>query len=131
MIKNGQGRVLAARVERNKAIKSPEIVEALTCRMGIKLAISLNIPTAAMESDCLTLIQKLRAKIEETTEIGEIIADIKFLCNSFTLVSFFYVPRANNVIAHNLAQLSFTFNESGHSWLNSLPRQLPEAVSVI
>ena len=41
---------------------SPEIAEALACRLGVQLAISMQLDKVHIESDCLTLIQNLNMK---------------------------------------------------------------------
>ena len=65
IIWDSQGQVIVAKVQRLEMVTSPEIAEALVCRMGAQLAHSLNLYQVNIGSDCLALIQKLKSTTRE------------------------------------------------------------------
>ena len=88
---NSQGQFQAAKVQCLQMPLDPEVAEALACRMGIQLALSLNISHARIESDCKSLIKRLHSTTPECTELGKIVVDIHFLysnCYFFIVVKY-------------------------------------------
>ena len=71
--------VLKSIASRTDSIYATKITEALACHLRFKLALFLHLSHVVMESDCLSLIQKLQATTQDQRELGLIICDIKEL----------------------------------------------------
>ena len=106
----------------------PEVAEALTCHMGIQLALSLNVSHVRIESYCKFLIKRLHSTTPECTELGEIVADIRFLCSNFISFDVSFIPRTQNQTAHQLAKFSYTLSNSEQFWFNALPFEVLSVV---
>ena len=53
-----------------------------------------------MESDCLSLISKLRKKEALNNSLGFLISDIFELVSSFQFISIVHVKQGGNLVAH-------------------------------
>lgn len=131
VIWDNHGQVCAAKIQNVEMLRSPEVAEALACRLGIQLAISLDIQQVQIETDCLSLVQKLKSGAQDCTEFGEIIADIQHLCSSFCYFHFLYVPRSDNKVAHSLAKFSFSISSADFLWMNALPFEVLHDVNIL
>lgn len=85
---------------------SAEEVEALACKEGISLEVEWAKGRAIVESDCLTLIQKLRDRGPSISELCFVLDDIWSLGDSMPEIVFQAVRRERNRVAHELAQLA-------------------------
>ncbi|XP_074284140.1 uncharacterized protein LOC141608695 [Silene latifolia] len=81
----------------------PQVAEAAAVLEGIKEAIRFGHKKVILESGCLTVIDALKRKAVGRSIFSLVIDDILALCTSFNSISWSFVSRANNCVAHELA----------------------------
>lgn len=74
------------------------VVEALALREAISLAVTLNLPSVVVESDCQELIKACRGNIRRR-EIEQIMKDIQRMKENLTWLGFLLTNRACNSVA--------------------------------
>ncbi|TXG71533.1 hypothetical protein EZV62_000112 [Acer yangbiense] len=98
----------------------PPIAEALAILEGLRFAFSRNFSKVCLESDALCVVQAINNKSPPSSEVGVVLNDIFLVLDRFSEVSFAFVPRLGNKVAHGLAKLEL--NHEGESvWLNDCP----------
>ena len=86
-------------------ITSPELAEAIAFKRVILFAFGLPYKQVIIATDCLSLIKKLRSVAIDRSFTGTITQDIKKAASASTVViSFIYVNRGCNEVAHVLAR---------------------------
>ncbi|XP_074289198.1 uncharacterized protein LOC141614345 [Silene latifolia] len=100
---------------------TPELAEALAVLEGLKEARCSGHAKVEVESDCRGVIADLKARKSGRSELALIYDDIFSLCNCFDVVSFSFVSRNFNTVAHGLA----------HAVLWTVGRQLREIVAEV
>ena len=73
-------------------------------------------------SDCLNLVRKLMQKSLDRSHIGAIVQDIKMMRNNFDDISFVFVSRNCNEVAHVLAKSAN--QTAGLMCLNDAPESI-------
>jgi ribonuclease HI len=106
VIRDHNGICVAACSERNDEVVTPEIAEAMAMRRAISLAKDEGYDKIIINSDCLSVVQRVIAESEDCSTCDPMIHDIRNISNTFTSCSFRHVNRALNVAAHCLAKLS-------------------------
>ncbi|KAL0303741.1 UNVERIFIED_CONTAM: hypothetical protein Sradi_6242200 [Sesamum radiatum] len=86
---------------------SPELVEAKAAREALSMAQRLHWRRIILEGDCLPLLQKLKSLREDYSATGPITSDIFHILSVFNCVSFSFIKRSGNSVAHSLARTSF------------------------
>ena len=71
--------------------------------VGLRIANSAGFTHVAAESDALALITALHDKTKYLSPISAILDDIVTIQQSFISVTYSYIPRGCNSVAHNLA----------------------------
>ncbi|KAK1571845.1 hypothetical protein Q3G72_023991 [Acer saccharum] len=104
VVRDCSGRVLASFCRNVKANYQPQIAEALAILDGLRLVVSRNWLRVVMESDALVVVQAITLKVPPSSEVGVVISDILSLVERFSAVSFLFVPRLLNRVAHGLAK---------------------------
>jgi hypothetical protein len=97
---------VAACSERNDEVVTPEIAEVMAMRRAVSLAKDEGYDKIIINSDCLSVVQRVIAESEDCSTCDPMIHDIRNISNTFTSCSFRHVNRALNVAAHCLAKLS-------------------------
>ena len=114
------GRVLASFCRNVRASYQPQIAEALAILECLRLAINRNFSHIIVESDALVVVQLISQKDPPLSEVGVVVTNILELAEHFTAVSFLFVPRLLNRVAHGIAKLAL--NHGGESlWLDDCP----------
>jgi hypothetical protein len=85
---------------------APELAEALAVRRALALTREKGFRNIILESDCLSLIQKITASEKDRSPVGSVVGDIRSLASEFAICSFKHVGRKLNVAAHTLARCS-------------------------
>ncbi|KAK1587034.1 hypothetical protein Q3G72_008784 [Acer saccharum] len=112
-VRDRSGRVLASSCRNVKANYQPQIAEALAILDGLRLAVSRNWLHVVMESDALVVVQAIILKASPSSEVGVVV-------ERFFVVSFLFVPRLLNKVAHGLAKLALT-HDGESLWLEDCP----------
>ena len=87
-----------------QGLLSPEEAEALALQRAVQLAQEEGYEKVVFTSDCLSLIQRLKSGVMDSSPAGILVSGIKEMTTSFTSVSFTHVSRFLNVAAHILAK---------------------------
>jgi ribonuclease HI len=90
-------------------VMAPELAEALAIRRALSLVQDEGFNKIILASDCLSVIQRIRASAMDRTGIGVVIQDIKTMATDFESVTFRHVSRLLNETAHILARRAETF----------------------
>lgn len=104
-----------------------EVVEAMDMRHALKVSKEAGFDVLVLETDNLSVYNKLKKGSSESSLLGSILRDIHILASSCRQVSFSFVKREGNGVAHSLAKLSCTF-EGLRVWLEEYP---PEVVGCV
>ncbi|KAL5758066.1 hypothetical protein ACOSP7_020677 [Xanthoceras sorbifolium] len=100
-----------------------EVVEASAILNGPQLVIESRFSHLLVESDALNIITYFVQEKPHNSEVGLVVADILSLCNR-AIVSFAFVTRCANSVAHSLARNSFSIDnvsiwpDDASPWLN-------------
>ncbi|XP_050211337.1 uncharacterized protein LOC126661530 [Mercurialis annua] len=119
------GKPLASAARRHDNVNTPVIVEALALREAIQLAGRLRFKEVIFEGDAKGIIEAMRSGARTDLACDVILHDCRILCQSFALVSFSFVRRSGNWVAHSLAKkalrdVSFRCNNLAQlMWLES------------
>jgi hypothetical protein len=107
-IRDHNGVCLTACSEYQEEALSLEIAEALALRRAINLAKDEVFTKIIINSDCLSVVNRVYAVEDDRSLCGPVIHDIRKLMPSFTSCSVKHFVRGLNVAAHTLAKLSET-----------------------
>jgi ribonuclease HI len=106
VIRDHNGVCLTACSEYQEEVTSPEIAEALALRRAITLAKDEGFTKIIINSDCLSVVNRVNALEDDRSLCGPVIHDVRKLMTSFTSCSINHVVRGLNVAAHIIAKLS-------------------------
>ncbi|KAM6569730.1 hypothetical protein CsatB_017715 [Cannabis sativa] len=84
------------------------VAEALSFREALSWLKTHQRHMAVIETDCLLVVQALRSSIHTSSPFGEIITKCKNLLAQVRNVSFNFVKRSANVVAHEIASIYVT-----------------------
>ena len=106
VIRDHNGKCLAVCSEQRREVVMPELAEALAIRRAVILAKDEGFSNIIVNSDCLSVVQRVNSNLEDRSLCGPIIRDIKMMAISFNSCSFCFVNRIINGAAHRLAKFS-------------------------
>ncbi|KAF7835887.1 uncharacterized protein G2W53_010746 [Senna tora] len=124
IIRNYMGRCLAAMTKRFDTITSVDTMEAVAVYDGLVLAKSMSILNIEVEGDSANVFKLLNRGGVDQSYLGIIIEDILDLSNFFSSISFKWIRRETNRVAHILAHEQVDFlddNSSSLVWLEDYP----------
>ncbi|XP_021744937.1 uncharacterized protein LOC110710901 [Chenopodium quinoa] len=104
-----------------------DVVEALAMRHALNIAIESGFRSVCLETDCLKLHNHLVKCMTPSTAFGMIVKDILQLALACHHVSFSFVRRSDNRVAHELAKLCISFNEL-RVWMEDFPSDVTALV---
>jgi ribonuclease HI len=106
VIRDHNGVCLTACSEYHEEVRTPEIAEALALRRAINLAKDEGFTKIIINSDCLSVVNRVISEEEDRSLCGPVIHDIRRMVASFSTCSIKHVSRLLNVAAHTLAKFS-------------------------
>ncbi|GMI91035.1 hypothetical protein like AT4G29090 [Hibiscus trionum] len=126
LIRDENGQVMGSGILPQPTYISVLQAEAWAAKQGVEFAIELGFQCLILESDSRTLITKLQATMDDSSEIRIIIADIKSLVQQIPCCRFVFSPRSGNKSAHSLA----AFGKEGVEglWIEDVPNQVLHVV---
>ena len=127
MIRNEKGEVMAAMLVRGPQVGESVVAEIIACRRALEFAGEAGFTDLVVEGDNLSVMKSLAASETDHSWLGHIIQDIKGLTRSFRNVSFSYVRRAANSVAHGLARYAKNIHEDMY-WMEENPPPVLEAL---
>jgi ribonuclease HI len=104
VIRDHNGKFLAACSQVLHEVTSPELAEALAVRRAVTLAGEEGLDRIILMSDCLTVIQRINSSGRDRSLVGVVVEDIKTLATSLSSVTFHHISRLCNNSAHLLAR---------------------------
>ncbi|KAK9047296.1 hypothetical protein V6N11_053143 [Hibiscus sabdariffa] len=118
--RDSHGFILAACTCPHREIADAFIAEAVACEKAVSFALDLGFRSVQIEGDSLSVIKKLNSTAMDKSIISPIIGDIKALSVNFVSVTFSFVGRRGNVVAHELARVGLQFPEPRY-WIEEAP----------
>jgi ribonuclease HI len=106
VIRDHTGQCLTACSEHQEEVTTPEIAEALAMRRAITLAKDEGFAKIIINSDCLSVVNRVNSMEDDRSLCGPVIHDIRKLMASFASCSVRHVLRGLNVAAHTMAKMS-------------------------
>lgn len=107
----------------------PSVAEAEAILWALSFARDLKLEHFIVESDCLSVIMKLRRRVVENGVIGVLIGRCLDIASSCGSMSWPFVKRSSNEAANHLAQIMPSFNFIDFD-LHSFPAGLLHLVSL-
>jgi ribonuclease HI len=104
VLRDQMGVFIAGIGDSSPDVSNPELAEAMAIRLALSWAKDEGLDGFIVASDCLSVIQRIKADERDRSLCGSIIHDIKKLSVLFSNVSFRHVGREQNFVAHNLAR---------------------------
>jgi ribonuclease HI len=104
VVRDHEGKCLAAASVPLQGFSSPELAEAMALRQAMEIANEKGFVNVIFASDCLSVIQRLNKPRTDRSDVGLVLKDIKVLAEGFSSVSFKHVRRSLNEAAHLLAR---------------------------
>ena len=103
VVRNQDGRVMAAMAKKIHHPTSVEILEFLAARRAVLFASELGFLQIIFEGDLEVTIRALQEENSAISSVGHIIKDIMSILGSFVTHTFSHVRRQGNTVAHVLA----------------------------
>ena len=104
VIRNSNGKVLAALSEKIMKPHFAELVEILAARRAVMFSYDLGFQNSVFEGDSSSVVKLLQDRCVSHSLGGHILKDIVSHLNSFQICSFSHIGRKGNAVAHALAQ---------------------------
>ena len=104
VIRNSNGKVLAALSEKITKPQSAELVEILAARCAVLFSCDSGFQNSVFEGDSTLVVKLLQDRCVSHSLGGHILKDIVSHLNSFQSCSFSHIGRKGNAVAHALAQ---------------------------
>lgn len=100
---NNEGQFMGACTYPYGDVLDAVVAEARVCERALLFAVELGWTRIQLEGDSLTTIKKLNSEEEDRLILRPIINNIRVLRQQFVNVSYFFVLRMLNCVAHTLA----------------------------
>ena len=128
MIRNERGEVMAAMSARGpQVVDTSEEAEILACRMAMEFVREAGFTELVIEGDNVNVMKSVSASGADQSRLGHIIQDIKWLTQGLRKVSFSYVRRVANSVAHGLARYAKYVKEDIY-WIEDNPPPVLKAL---
>ncbi|KAL2926785.1 hypothetical protein RDABS01_028375, partial [Bienertia sinuspersici] len=110
VIRDHTGDVVVAMCKKEEGDYSVEVKEAIALRLGLQITLEAGFTKLVIETDNLKLYHHLHAKKIDTSYFGYIVKDILCLASN-NFISFSFVKREGNKVAHYLARLCIHYDD--------------------
>ncbi|KAL2899239.1 hypothetical protein RDABS01_024321 [Bienertia sinuspersici] len=104
-----------------------DLAKGMALRHALKINLEAGFADFVLEVDNMKLFTHLTKSKKDPTSFGSVVADICHLASLCQHVSYSFIKREGNRVAHGLAKLSCNFNEF-RVWLEKVPSVLLEDV---
>ncbi|CAI0453651.1 unnamed protein product [Linum tenue] len=109
--RDSDGNFLLAAAKKIPGEWRPETAEAMAAEFGAQLAAHFHYSDVVLESDCLTLIQKMHHPEEQHDEVGVLCRSIRRLLFASGQGGWKHISREANEAAHLMAHTETRWNE--------------------
>ncbi|KAL4385050.1 hypothetical protein GQ457_15G008960 [Hibiscus cannabinus] len=106
-----QGFIVVACTCPHFGISDAFIAEAVACDKVVTFALELGFRSVQIEGDSLSVIKKLCSAMADKSIISPILVDIKDSSKAFDIITFSFVSREGNAVAHELAKAGLQYSE--------------------
>ncbi|KAK5783326.1 hypothetical protein PVK06_037834 [Gossypium arboreum] len=120
MVRDRKGLVLISCSKLHRGVFSPFAAEALACRRATQIGLEMQSLEVIIECDSLSVIKRCKEKKQDRSQIEAYIHDIQEMKSRACKLSFEYIPRSANGLAHILAKESLKKKEEMYL-IDSLP----------
>uniref|UniRef100_A0A453GST1 RNase H type-1 domain-containing protein n=1 Tax=Aegilops tauschii subsp. strangulata TaxID=200361 RepID=A0A453GST1_AEGTS len=124
--RNHLGLVLAANRGFIHHVDDPELGEAIPRHHALIFAEDSGFQKILVETDCASLISKIKSKVDDRSYTGAVVFDIKSRAPRFLSCCFTHVSRRCNEAAHVLAKSAE--HDEGSCWFNVSPEVIRNIV---
>ncbi|KAK8713760.1 hypothetical protein V6N13_148970 [Hibiscus sabdariffa] len=115
-----QGFIVAACTCPHFGIGDEFIAEVVACDKAVTFALELGFRSVQIEGDSLSVIKKLSSAMTDKSVISPILVDIKALSKAFDIITFSFLSREGNAVAHELARAGLQYSEPRY-WIEEAP----------
>ncbi|KAF7826352.1 uncharacterized protein G2W53_017516 [Senna tora] len=112
VVRNFQGRCLAAFAKRMQNIESAELLEAYAFLEGLELAKNLRCDNIILEGDAKKVVDLIHGSSQNLSHLGMIVDDIRKGMKNFSRVKVQWVPRNSNAVADSIANFASNLDHS-------------------
>lgn len=121
--RGSNGDLVACASIKSPAKWEPRIAEAMAVYEGLLVAKMERFSHVVVESDCLAVIQALKANHLGSSDFHLVLEDIISLLSSFVSVVWSFVKRSGNRVAHELAHF-LPVEGDKRVWKNDFPASI-------
>ncbi|XP_074310490.1 uncharacterized protein LOC141646517 [Silene latifolia] len=107
----------------------PRVAEVVAVLEGVKEARRRGVARLIVESDCKVLIDALKTGAKGRSDFHLVLVDILSICSEFNFISWSFVGRNCNSVAHALAHVE-SAGVGRKIWSDDLPRHIADIVIV-
>ena len=127
MIRNEQGEVMAALSAIGPSVSCSEEAETMACRKAVEFAVDAGFSELMIEGDSVNVMKAISSSIPVLSVAGNVVADIQWIIRGPRRVSFNWVKRDGNRVAHVLPIYARNLNEDMY-WMEDAPPVALEAM---
>ncbi|KAB2615755.1 hypothetical protein D8674_022343 [Pyrus ussuriensis x Pyrus communis] len=120
IIRNAEGNFVGAATRVFMEMFSPIQVEALAMRVGLELVVERGLIKINIESDALHIVLAVLKSSMNSSPMGPIIEDTKFLLALVVEASVAHIHPQANLVAHHLARFAL-HSRGNYTWFNEPP----------
>ncbi|GMJ12059.1 hypothetical protein like AT3G09510 [Hibiscus trionum] len=124
--RDNEGFILAAGIVQHQNVADAFTAEAWACLQAVRMASEVGFINIIVEGDSLTVLKKVRSHFLDNSIISPIIHDIKEAAKTIASISFGFVKREGNLVAHLLAREGRQV-QCPQFWIEEAPQSIMEA----
>ncbi|KAL0010086.1 hypothetical protein SO802_005194 [Lithocarpus litseifolius] len=127
VIRNEHGEVMAALSAMGPSVSCSEDAETMACRKAVEFAVDAGFSELMIEGKSVNVMKAISSSILDLSVVGNVVADIQWIIRGLRRVSFNWVKRDCNRVAHVLAIYARNLNEDMY-WMEDAPPVALEAM---
>ncbi|KAL0001482.1 hypothetical protein SO802_015263 [Lithocarpus litseifolius] len=108
-------------------VHSSKEAEVMACQKAIEFSMEAGFARLIIEGDSLNVINNLSDSAKNRSLLGHIYDDIKSQLRGMHVLSFIWVKRCGNVVAHSLAKHARNLNDNMY-WIKDTPPPAADAL---
>lgn len=120
IIRNDKGKVMAAMSAGGPPVSSSEEAELLACRKAVEFATGFGFSELVIEGDNSNVMRALSSSLVDLSLLGNMVDNVRHLVHGMHWVTFSYIRRGGNRVAHALAQHARNISEDVF-WMEDSP----------
>ena len=126
-LQNEHREVMAALFAIGPSVSGSDEAETLACRKAMEFAIDAGFNELIIEGDSVNVMRGLSSSSSDLSVVGNVVADIQCLISGLRRVSFSWVNKDCNQVAHVLARFVSNLEEDMY-WMEDAPPVALEAM---